>query len=91
MYLDGSFVTAATAPADYDACYDPGGMDPGLIDRVFFDMSAMRSAQKAKYGGEFFPSSSDAMPGYSFLQFFQVDKQSGVAKGIVAIDLRSLP
>jgi len=86
-YLDGSFVTNKHVPADYDVCYDTRGMDPLYLDPVFFDVRAGRAAQKAKYGGEFFPVTMSAGPSYNFLQFFQVDKRTGSAKGIVAIEL----
>lgn len=88
-YIDGSFVTAEPFPADYDVCYEARGVDPTYLDPVFFNMQASRAAQKAKYGGEFFPSSWPAAPGYSFFQFFQVDKQTGAGKGIVRVDLGS--
>lgn len=91
FYLDGSFVTAEPFPVDYDACYDPRGMDPLYLDPVFFDMRAGRSTQKAKYGGEFFPSSMIAAASYSFLEFFQVDKNTAQKKGIVAIAFRGVP
>ncbi len=66
-------------------------MDPQFLDPVFFDQRSNRAAQKAKYGGEFFPSLFPAAVGYTFLQFFQVDKRTGDAKGIVAIDPRDVP
>ena len=50
-----------------------------------------RTTQKAKYLGELFPSSIIASEnGFSFLEFFQVDKETGRPKGIVAIDLGGL-
>ena len=48
-------------------------------------------AQKAKFGGEMFVASWGADPeGARFLDFFQIDKNTGDAKGIVAIDLGAL-
>jgi len=48
-------------------------------------------AQKAKFGGEMFvANSSAAHDGTRFLDFFQIDKNTGDAKGIVAIDLGAL-
>jgi hypothetical protein len=87
-YLNGSFATSASSPKDFDVCYDIRGMDPMFLDPVFFDFRAGRAAQKAKYGGELFPSSAAAAPGFSMLQFFQVNKETGIPKGIVAIDLQ---
>ena len=52
---------------------------------------ADRAAQKAKFGGELFPASASAGPGSGiFLEFFQVDKETGRRKGIIALDLGGL-
>ena len=45
---------------------------------------------KSQYLGELFPATSSAEPGVPFRSFFQSDRD-GVAKGIVQIDLGSLP
>ncbi len=91
LYIDGSFVTAKVVPNDYDVAWDPLGVDLLLlksIEPLFFDFTNARAAQKAKYFGEFFPSSASADPaGRTFLEFFQVDKNTGNQKGIVALDL----
>jgi hypothetical protein len=39
LYLDGSYVTAKTVPADYDGCWDPAGMDRAKLDPVFLDFN----------------------------------------------------
>ena len=49
-----------------------------------------RAAMKAKYGGELFPASSSAAPGVAFRDFFRTDRD-GIEKGVVLIDLGSLP
>lgn len=91
VYLDGSFVTSKDAPGDFDACWEVGCVDPGLLDPVLLDFSNQRAAQKAKYGGELFPSSVAAEPGGTrFIEYFQRDRLTGAAKGIVAIDLGGL-
>lgn len=87
VYLDGSFVTAKPHPGDYDGCWDHIGVDPNKLDPVLLDFSEKRAAQKAKYLGEMFiagmPNGTDA----PFLDFFQVEKSSGHAKGILRIAL----
>ena len=89
VYIDGSFVTAKEIPGDFDACWDPVGVDGTRLDPVLLDFTNRRAAQKAKYGGELFPSLALADPaGNTFLEFFQIDKRTGEAKGIIAIDLR---
>jgi len=91
VYVDGSFVSSKAVPNDYDAAWEPAGVDVArllLLEPVFGNFANQRSAQKAKFFGEFFPSSSTAdLVGTTFFHFFQIDKQTGNAKGIVALDL----
>lgn len=88
VYLDGSFVTSKDIPGDYDVCWDPLGVDPSKLDPVFLDFSDKRKNQKLKFKGEFFPASIQAdRKGTTFLDFFQIDKNSGNAKGILKIQL----
>ena len=88
--LDGSFVSTTPLPNDYDVAWDPAGVDPGELDPVLLDMKNRRQAMKAKYGGEFFPDSGLAAPGIRFREFFQTDRD-GIAKGVVDINLGTLP
>lgn len=88
IYLDGSFVTAKPIPGDYDACWDPTGVVGALLDPVFKDFSDGRARQKARFGGEFFPSSIvEGGSGRTFLDFFQVEKYTGGKKGILEISI----
>ena len=88
VYVDGSFVTSKELPNDYDACWEEAGVDPERLDPVLLTFDAGRATQKARYFGESFPASVTADPeGLSFLEFFRTDKETGEAKGIVAIDL----
>src|SRR5262245_19217982 len=57
IYLDGSYVTGKPRPEDFDACWDPTGVNGKELDPVFLDFKNSRSAQKAIFKGEFFPSS----------------------------------
>jgi hypothetical protein len=92
-YIDGSFVTAKDEPADFDACWDIVNVDPSKVDPVLLTFDFQRLAQKIKYYGEMFPAMvlADLSTGRTYLEFFQTDKNSGAAKGIVAIDIRRLP
>ena len=88
IYIDGSYVTAKPKPGDYDACWDPSGVERKLLHPVFSKFANGRAAQKKAFGGEFFPSTT--MEGGSkraFLSFFQVDRHSGKPKGIIEISL----
>jgi hypothetical protein len=91
-YVDGSFVTAKEAPGDFDGCWEAAGVDGSLLDPVLLTFASRRAAQKAKYLGELFPAYAVADPfGTAYLDFFQRDRVTGGAKGIVAIDLGALP
>jgi hypothetical protein len=91
LYLDGSYVTAKAVPRDYDACWDPTGMDRAKLDPVFLNFSNKRQAMKDKFGGEFFPASAPNTPTQTFLDFFQVERFTGKAKGILLIVLSADP
>lgn len=91
-FLDGSFVTAKPRPGDFDACWDPAGVNPALLDPVLLTFENNRAAQKAKYQGELFPSTIPAdQAGAIFAEFFQVDRFTGAPKGIVSINLAAEP
>jgi len=91
-YIDGSFVTAKEVPGDYDGCWDISGVDPIKLDPVLLSFDPGRAIQKAKYLGELFPAqTAEGGSGKTFLDFFQINKDSGEPKGLVAVDLRGLP
>lgn len=87
VFLDGSFVTGKERPGDFDACWDPSGVDFRKLDPVLLDFSHKRRRQKLKYGGEFFPSSTKADGIRVFVKFFQADRHTGKPKGIIRVRL----
>jgi hypothetical protein len=91
VFINGSFVTDKDEPGDIDVAWDPEGVDVDRlleIEPVFGDFADRRAAQKAKFGCEFFPSSFTAdLVGNTFLEFFQIDRETEARKGIVALDL----
>ena len=92
VYLDGSYVSGKPKPGDFDACWDPTGVDLSKLDPVFLEFRNGRAAQKAAFKGEFFPSSMIcADVGRTFVEFFQQDRFSGEQKGIISIPLLSDP
>lgn len=92
ILLDGSYVTAKPMPGDFDACWVPHGMDLVRLDSVFSDFANGRANQKARFGGEFFPSTMIAANlGVSFSEFFQTDRFTGMRKGILSISLTTDP
>ncbi len=87
-YVDGSFVSAKKEPGDFDACWGMVGVDPDRLDPMLLGFSNGRAAQKAHFGGELFPAElPEGMSGRTFLEFFQTDRDTGAAKGIVSVDL----
>ena len=90
-YLDGSFATDKGHPNDFDVAWETTGVDPRLLNPTLLDFSNRRQAQRLTFGGELFPADWEAdEQGRTFLEFFQTD-QEAVPKGIIAIDLRTLP
>lgn len=89
MYLDGSFVTAKDVPGDFGACWDHVGVEVTRLDPILLVFDNGRAAQRVKFGGELFPAHAvaDASSASPFLEFFQVHKETGAAKGIIAINL----
>jgi hypothetical protein len=88
VYINGSFVTAKERPNDIDVCWDIEGVDADALDSVFFDFADGRAAQKARFGCEFFPAQlPEGVTGRAFLEFFQIDKQTGEPKGIIELKL----
>ena len=89
VYVDGSFVTNEPYPRDWDACWEEDGVNLEMLDDVFFEFANGRIAQKAKYRGECFPASmAEGATKTTMLDFFQRDRTTGNAKGIVALRLR---
>lgn len=91
-YVDGSFVTAKDQPGDFDACWDPVGVNGALLDPVLLNFDNGRQLQKIVFYGELFPSHWPAdLAGRRFIEFFQTDKNTGDPKGIVALKVQELP
>ena len=90
VYVDGSFVTAKEEPRDYDICWDMEGVDLELLDPVIQDVRPPRAAQQAKYRGDILPNVIETDCGLLFVEFFQLDRESGEPKGIAAIDPRGV-
>ena len=87
VFLDGSFVTEKPKPGDFDACWDCTGVDDTKVDPVFFDFEDGRRKQKERFQGEFFPAHGLGDRTHCFVDFFQIDKYTQEAKGIICIEL----
>ncbi len=94
VYLNGSFVTSKALPGDFDMCWDEQGVSVQFLYQlapVLFDVTDERAAQKARFGGEIFPSHAvEVRSGEPFIDFFRRDK-NGQPKGIVSLDLKGFP
>ncbi len=89
ILIDGSFVTAKESPGDWDAAFDPVGVDASRLDPILIKHDDGRRAMRAKYLGDLFPWSAVAtgVPGPIYRDFFQQDRD-GHRKGIVEIQLQ---
>jgi len=91
VYPDGSFVTSKPQPDDIDVCWATDGVDLDTLDPIFKDFSNFRANQKTMFGYEFFAADlPNGRSGKTFLEFFQIDKETQQPKGIVVIDLRRM-
>lgn len=90
LFVDGSFVSKKTYPQDYDACFNPQGMDfAKLVSEypVFLDRSPGRQKLKQEFKGELFSSTAlAAPPRYLYIDFFQKDRDDN-PKGIIQLNL----
>jgi hypothetical protein len=88
VWLNGSFVTAKEDPGDFDAVWDPEGVDDDALDPIFGPLGMLdgRRLQKERFGGEWFPNVVEGGSGLLFARFFQRDRDAA-AKGIVEIQL----
>jgi hypothetical protein len=92
-YLDGSFVTSKPNPNDFDVAWDARGVDPQMLDPMFWlplFTRPPRTAQKRRFGGEFVPAHALADGRQTYVDYFQKRKEGGL-KGIIAIYLGGAP
>lgn len=91
VYLDGSFVTSKEYPNDYDLCWSIIGISEEQskkIDPILIDIKNHKKEMKEKYLGDIFPAEvPEGNTGKLFRNFFQIDKNTGEDKGIIAINL----
>lgn len=90
LYIGGSFATNKEFPGDFDVCWADENVDLeklAEIDPVLLDLTRKRAAQKAKYGGEFFPAHlTEGGSMKRYLDFFQTGR-NGEPKGIITVEL----
>ncbi len=89
IYIDGSFVTSKEIPGDYDLCWSLTDVVEERLDPVLVDFTTVgREKMEQKYRGDIFPAElPEGGSGKLFVDFFQMDKNTGEKKGIVAIKI----
>ncbi len=91
IYIDGSFVTRKVLPGDIDICWESSGID--LIDAkktmpILWDLAFPRYEQQNRYHADIFPANCiEGASSRYFLDFFQFDKNTGSAKGIIKLEI----
>jgi len=91
IYIDGSFITKKALPNDIDICWESKGVD--LINAkmnmpILWDLNFPRNAQQNKYHADIFPANCFELSSkLYFLDFFQFDKNTGKAKGIIKLEI----
>ncbi len=88
VFINGSFITTKETPKDYDMCWDVTGVIRNGFDPILLQLAPPRLAMKIKYKGDIFPAHlSEGASGRRFLEFFQTDRATGNAKGIIVLEL----
>lgn len=89
IYIDGSYVTKKRLPNDFDACWDNTGIDYYRVITSFPELNPKnRLLQNTKYFADVFPAYMKEIDHkVYFIDFFQVDKTTGTAKGIIKIKI----
>jgi hypothetical protein len=82
MYLDGSYITAQEKPNDYDALWDPSGVNNQIDPDILKDLET----RKAKYSGDVFIHAPE-LGGFPYFRYFQLDQHDN-RKGMIKINLR---
>lgn len=86
VFLNGSFVTGKTRPRDFDICWDPIGVD---FTRLPDCLKEAALPQRRKIKGEYLGDAFMVFHphGGTYLESFQIDPATGLAKGVLRIAL----
>ena len=91
LYVDKSFTTDKLVPSDWDGCFCTANLSWSKIDPLLNNIEINRELIKQKYKCDLYPESAiEAGSGKTFRQFFQQNLQ-GRPKGIIALQLRTVP
>ena len=91
LFVDGSFTSDRPVPGDWDGCFCTAGLDWSKIDPLLRDVEKNRDAIKAKYRADLFVADCiERNSGVTFREFFQRDLL-GRPKGVIVLELRTVP
>ena len=85
MYVNGSFVSSAPQPNDFDAAWETEGVREEALNPVLLESGS--DDQRLQYWGELYPVTEKLKPSMQIIEFFQKDKYTGKSKGILLLDL----
>jgi hypothetical protein len=88
LYLNGSFMTDKDEPNDFDACFDPRGVVPELLDSIFEDHENDSYLQRVRFGGEIHAGAEDLLGFQAVLKDFMTEPFTGHPKGVVKVKLK---
>lgn len=86
VWLNGSFATAKEQPGDFDLLFDAHGLKPKDLPAVF-----RRSGKASELGGDVLAIDPESLSGIAMRERTFGTDRNGIAKGIIRIDLGSLP
>ena len=91
IYIDGSFITKKLLPKDMDICWESRGLDLNIVRRfmpILWSLGFPRNEQQNRYHADIFPANCiEGASSRCFLDFFQFDKNTGKAKGIIKLEI----
>ena len=90
VWINGSYVTDKALPGDVDVLWDAHGVQPRRLDPVFRAEDDQTCAERRKrFGGDYIAIYDDG-PDAVLIRHFQTDR-AGIDKGIIVMDLSTLP
>jgi hypothetical protein len=92
IYIDGSFVTNKKIPKDWDGCYCMCELNLSIASTLIQNTNINRTKIKKEYFGDVFAEDCiEASSGLPFIDFFQRIRGTDKKKGIIVLDLETMP